>query len=51
MDKNRGLKERLREFNRYHGLPTEDALFFNQSGLLCDMAKREDFIIMGRCAT
>ena len=35
MDKNRGLKERLREFNRYHGLPTEDALFFNQSGLLC----------------
>lgn len=50
MDKNRGLKERLREFNRYHGLPTEDALFFNQSGLLCDMAKREDFIIMGRCA-
>lgn len=50
MDKNRGLKERLREFNRYHGLPTEDALFFNQSSLLCDMAKREDFIIMGRCA-
>lgn len=50
MDKNRGLKERLREFTRYHGLPTEDALFFNQSGLLCDMAKREDFIIMGRCA-
>lgn len=50
MDKNRGLKERLREFNRYHGLPTEDALFFNQSDLLCDMAKREDFIIMGRCA-
>ena len=50
MDKNRGLKERLREFNRYHGLPTEDAVFFNQSGLLCDMAKREDFIIMGRCA-
>ena len=50
MDKNRGLKERLREFNRYHGLPTEDALFFNQSGLLCDMAKREDCIIMGRCA-
>ena len=50
MDRYRSIKARLREFNRYHGLPTEDALFFNQSGLLCDMAKREDFIIMGRCA-
>ena len=50
LDKYRGIKERLKEFNRYHGLPTEDAVFFNQSGLLCDMAKREDFIIMGRCA-
>lgn len=46
----RGIKERLREFNRYHGLPKEDAVFFNQSDLLCDMAKKEDFIIMGRCA-
>jgi len=36
LDKYRGIKERLKEFN--------------QSGLLCDMAKREDFIIMGRCA-
>ena len=50
LDRYRGIKARLQEFNRYHGLPTEDALFFNQSGLLCDMAKREDFIIMGRCA-
>ena len=50
LDKYRGIKERLKEFNRYHGLPTEDAVFFNQSSLLCDMAKREDFIIMGRCA-
>jgi cytidylate kinase len=46
----RSLKERLREFNRYHGLPKEDAVFFNQSDLLCEMAQREDFIIMGRCA-
>ena len=46
----RTWKERIREFNRYHGLPKEDAVFFNQSDLLCDMAKREDFIVMGRCA-
>ena len=46
----RGLKERFQEFNRYHGLPKEDAVFFNQSDLLCDMAKKEDFIVMGRCA-
>ena len=46
----RSLKEHLREFNRYHGLPKEDAVFFNQSELLFEMAKKEDFIIMGRCA-
>lgn len=46
----RSLKEHLREFNRYHGLPKEDAVFFNQSDLLCEMAKKEDFIVMGRCA-
>ncbi len=46
----RSFRERLREFNRYHGLPKGDAIFFNQSDLLCDMAKKEDFIVMGRCA-
>ncbi len=46
----RSFKEHLREFNRYHGLPKEDAVFFNQSELLFEMAKKEDFIIMGRCA-
>lgn len=44
------LKERMREFSRYHGLSKKDAVFFNQSDLLCDMAKKEDFIVMGRCA-
>ncbi|MCI8293918.1 MAG: cytidylate kinase-like family protein [Hespellia sp.] len=44
------LKEKLREFNRYHGLPKKDAVFFNQSDLLCDMAKSEGFVVMGRCA-
>lgn len=48
--KGRTLKERLREFNRYHGLSKKDAVFFNQSDLLRDMAQREDFIVMGRCA-
>lgn len=43
------LKQHMREFSRYHGLSKRDAVFFNQSDLLCDMAKKEDFIIMGRC--
>jgi len=48
--KTRSWKEKLREFSRYHGLPKGDAIFFNQTDLLCDMAKRESFVIMGRCA-
>ena len=48
--KERSFREKLREFNRYHGLPKEDAVFFNQSDLLRAMAKKEDVIIMGRCA-
>ena len=48
--KERSFREKLREINRYHGLPKEDAVFFNQSDLLHDMAQREDFVIMGRCA-
>jgi cytidylate kinase len=44
------LKERMKEFSRYHGLPQRDAIFFNQSDLICEMAKKEDFIVMGRCA-
>ena len=46
----RTLKQRMKEFSRYHGLSKSDAVFFNQSDLICDMAKKEDFIIMGRCA-
>lgn len=49
-ESSKGIKERLREFNRYHGLKKADAIFFNQSALLCKMAKEEDFIVMGRCA-
>lgn len=40
----------FREFNRYHGLPKQDAVFFNMSDLICDLASKEDCIIMGRCA-
>lgn len=43
------LKQKIREFSRYHGLSKQDAVFFNQSDLLVDMASKEDFIIMGRC--
>lgn len=45
-----GIKQRFKEFNRYHGLTKADALFFNLSDLICQKAKEEDFIVMGRCA-
>ncbi len=44
------LKEWMRAFSRYHGLSRRDAVFFNQSDLICDMARKESFIVMGRCA-
>ncbi|WP_075680962.1 cytidylate kinase-like family protein [Roseburia sp. 831b] len=48
--KNTNIGKFFENFNRYHGLPTQDAIFFNQSDLICEMAKKEDFIVMGRCA-
>ncbi len=48
-DKKLTLKQRMREFSRYHGLPKQDAVFFNLSDLICEKAKTEDFILMGRC--
>ena len=44
------LKTWLRDFNRYHGLPRQDAVFFNMSDLICNLARTEDCVIMGRCA-
>ena len=44
------LKTWLRDFNRYHGLPRQDAVFFNMSDLICNLARKEDCVIMGRCA-
>ena len=49
-ERRRTLREKFRAFSRYHGLSTRDAVFFNRSDLLCEMAKKEDFIVMGRCA-
>ena len=48
-ERKKTIREKIRAFSRYHGLSTRDAVFFNQSDLLCEMAKKEDFIIMGRC--
>ena len=39
-----------RSFSRYHGLPKEDADFFNVSRFLVELAKQEDFVVIGRCA-
>lgn len=38
------------DFSRYHGLSKQDAMFFRQSALICELAKQEDMIVMGRCA-
>jgi cytidylate kinase len=37
-------------FRKFHGLSKRDALFFKQSELICELAQKEDMIVMGRCA-
>lgn len=50
-DKKPALKSKsARDFSRYHGLSKRDAVFFNESEILCNLAKEQDFIVMGRCA-
>ena len=44
------FRQKLKKLNRYHGLPIRDALYFNQSDLIVEMAKKQDFVVMGRCA-
>ena len=44
VETHRSLKERIREFSRYHGLPKTEAVFFNQSELICEMAQREGLL-------
>lgn len=46
----RGVRLITSNFNRYHGLPAEDALFFNQSQYIEERSKKEDFVVIGRCA-
>jgi cytidylate kinase len=41
---------KVRQFSRYHGLNKSDAVFFNESEILCNLAREEDFVVMGRCA-
>lgn len=48
--KHNKLVKYFKNFTKYHGLPVRDAIFFNQSELIKDMAKKEDFVVMGRCA-
>ncbi len=43
------LRDHVRQFSRYHGLSKRDAVFFNQSDR-SRYGKKEDFIVMGRCA-
>lgn len=43
-------KKQVSDFSKYHGLPKQDAMFFRQSDLICELAKKEDMIVMGRCA-
>ena len=44
------FKQMKEDFVRYHGLPKRDALFFVQSRVIEDLARRETFVIMGRYA-
>ena len=45
-----GIKKRIKAFKKYHGLSSEDVLFFDTSKFLVEKAKQEDFIVMGRFA-
>lgn len=44
------IKQFAEDFKRYHGLPKRDALYFTESRLILELAKRENFVIMGRYA-
>jgi cytidylate kinase len=48
---NTSLKNsKMKDFSRYHGLSRRDAVFFSESEIICNLAKDEDFVVMGRCA-
>lgn len=50
IEKSESVKEHIHKINICHGLPPRDAIFFHQTDLILDLAKRKNFIIMGRCA-
>lgn len=50
VEKHTSMRERIHRINKYHGLPTRDAMFFYQTDLILDLASRKNFVIMGRCA-
>ena len=43
-------EDKSSDVSRYHGLPKRDALFFTQSQKIRELARKEDLVIMGRCA-
>ena len=50
MQKKHSITQKLSDFKRYHGLTKRDAIYFTQSQFLCQLAKKEDFVMMGHCA-
>ena len=42
--------KKVQQLSKNHGLPKRDAEFFNASALIKEVAKTEDFVIVGRCA-
>lgn len=49
-DYNLPIRQRVKNVDRFHGLPARDAHFFMQSDRIISLARQEDFVIMGRCA-
>ncbi|MCC8029084.1 MAG: cytidylate kinase-like family protein [Lachnospiraceae bacterium] len=44
------FKQVREDFSNFHGLPRRDALFFTQSKMILDLAKSENFVMLGRYA-
>ncbi|MCD7980946.1 MAG: cytidylate kinase-like family protein [Clostridiales bacterium] len=44
------VKQMREDFSKFHGLPRRDALYFTQSKMILDLAKTENFVMLGRYA-
>ncbi|MCD7864435.1 MAG: cytidylate kinase-like family protein [Clostridiales bacterium] len=44
------FKQIREDFSEFHGLPRRDALYFTQSKMILDLAKSENFVMLGRYA-